>query len=186
MIESTENNSINTQNKENIAKLAKKLLNITSEIETVQKRGYNSFHKYYYSTESDIIEAVKKLLVKYGVMILTSTNGQNIQPIVKTDNKSNGYITQLSVLYTIIDTDTGEYFTVNGEGQGHDQLDKGIAKANTLAFKYLFSKLFMIETGDDPEKDNLADSKTTNTLQVNKLNSPKKSLLLTKKEKANY
>jgi hypothetical protein len=60
-------------------------------------------------------------------------------------------IATLTVRFTATDGKDKLEFTVIGEGQ--DRGDKATYKAMTGATKYALLKLFLIPTGDDPEKD---------------------------------
>lgn len=124
-------------------KLAAKILSVVSKIEAVKKSGYNSHHKYQYSTESDFIEAVRQQLIDEKILVLTSVEE------VSKDNT----ITTVRTKHIFIDTESGEQFEVFSAGQGADSQDKGVYKAITGAMKYFVSKSFMIETQDDPEND---------------------------------
>ncbi len=109
----------------------------------VQKRGYNSHHKYYYTTEADLINEVRPLLVKHGLSL-------NIKA---SDYIRNGSLTTVKMSIEIVDIDTGwgEVSVFYGEGQ--DSQDKGIYKAYTGAMKYFLMKSLLIPTGNDPEED---------------------------------
>lgn len=49
--------------------------------------------------------------------------------------------------------DPTDKITIQSLGYGIDTQDKGPGKAVSYATKYAFLKLFMLETGDDPERD---------------------------------
>ena len=51
--------------------------------------------------------------------------------------------------------DSKDYIEVFSYGMGVDTQDKGIGKAISYATKYALLKCFMLETGDDPERDNV-------------------------------
>lgn len=114
-----------------------------SQIGNLPKDGYNSFHKYNYVMESTVLEHMRDICIKEGVLILPSVMA--VQHV--------GEITTVEVKYDIIDTESGEHLTLQSYGQGQDKGDKGIYKAITGAYKYFALKTFMIPTGDDPERD---------------------------------
>ena len=130
--------------------LAKKLLKVMQGVKVIKKSGYNSHHKYQYSTEADFIEAVRELLLDNGVIVLTSVIG----------TEKEGSLTTVKTEHTFICTDTGQNYVVHSFGQGSDSQDKGVYKAVTGAMKYFISKSFMIETQDDPENDGANTSYT--------------------------
>lgn len=109
----------------------------------VQKRGYNSHHKYYYTTEADLINEVRPLLVKHGLSL-------NIKV---SDYIRNGSLTTVKVSIELVDIDTGWGEASVFYGEGHDSQDKGVYKAYTGAMKYFLMKSLLIPTGDDPEQE---------------------------------
>lgn len=124
----------------------KKILAVQQEAETIPKSGYNSFNKYKYSTEADVL-AVKDLMNKHGLIAYpdvvgyeTLTRGDSIQVIEHIE-------------YTVVDVESGESIKVKVLGQGEDKGDKGAYKAATGANKYFYLKFAGCATGDDPERD---------------------------------
>lgn len=133
---------------------------------SVTKNGYNSFQKYKYSTESDILEVIKDKLVKHNLVITNSV--ENLQQV--------GDITNVSMKFTLVDIDSGEYASFTYWGSGQDKGDKGLYKAYTGAMKYFLSKTFLISTDDDPEndsKDVKPPVKTTTTISQPPMKIPK-------------
>jgi hypothetical protein len=55
--------------------------------------------------------------------------------------------------FTAHDGETGETLSWDMYGQGSDSLDKGAFKSTTGAVKYGLLKLFLVPTGDDPERE---------------------------------
>lgn len=94
-------------------------------------------------------------MIKHGLVLIPSVN--NASAI---DEHGN---TLVSVEYTLAHI-SGEIWPdkITAVGCGNDRArngtvgDKGVYKAITGANKYLLFKLFQIETGDDPEKDEAA------------------------------
>ena len=94
-------------------------------------------------------------MIKHGLVLIPSVN--NASAI---DEHGN---THVSVDYTLAHI-SGEIWPekITAVGSGNDRAkngsvgDKGVYKALTGANKYLLFKLFQIETGDDPEKDETA------------------------------
>lgn len=125
------------------ANLAKKLVTILGEMQTVKKSGKNSHQGYQYTTEADLLEVIRPKLVEQGIFVFSSVESQS-----RVDN-----ITEVTMIHTFMDSETGAEFTVKSQGQGADKQDKGVYKAITGATKYFLWKNFMIETGDDPEND---------------------------------
>jgi len=124
---------------------------IQDEMQYLQKTGYNSFHKYNYTTEEDLLNKVKPLLKEARVLFVFGITGAVDTP----DN-----ITRVTAEGKFINIDNPEeVITVLGIGEGADfnskgtRGDKGGYKATTGAHKYLIMKAFHCATGDDPEVD---------------------------------
>ena len=128
---------------------------IMAEAGYVQKNSENKFHGYKYASEADLLETLRPAMIKHGLVLIPSVN--NASPI---DDHGN---TLVSVEYTLAHI-SGEIWPdkITAVGCGNDRAkngsvgDKGVYKAITGANKYLLFKLFQIETGDDPEKDEAA------------------------------
>lgn len=138
--------------------LAFKLAKILGEIGKVEKTGHNAFHNYDYVTENDLVYAVRDKLSAAGIFVFTSTETQGHELLTSADGKQS-LLTTVTTLYTFVDGESGETFSVKSQGQGSDNGDKGGYKAITGAMKYFLYKCFMIPTGDDPEGDEKTDQR---------------------------
>lgn len=149
--------------------LAKKLSQIMSAVQYIQKRGYNKFHKYKYATEADVNEKVREELVKVNVIMIPNVISHETKEH-KNRQGNTEYIVTVNMEFRFIDGDSGEEIVFNMSGSGQDAGDKGIFKAMTGAQKYALMKVFMIPTGDDPEQDYVQDehNKTNNDQQETK------------------
>lgn len=141
----------------NKAKLFQKLVNVLRAVESVPKSGYNKFQDYHYATEADVMEVVRRELIKNNLFIFTSSNLKQVDTRTDKDGKTS-FITTVVTEHVIGDAETGATHTVFSSGQGHDSLDKGIFKAITGANKYFLQKTFMISGEDDPENDGVTAS----------------------------
>jgi len=124
-----------------------KILAAQQAIASVPKRGYNSFHKYHYATEADIL-SIKDILNDKGLVVLPTTLHQETG--FKPDGKSWASVT---LLFRVIDAASGESIESQFTGYAEDSFDKAIYKATTGANKYFYLKFFGIATEDDPERD---------------------------------
>lgn len=127
--------------------LLQKLAKVFQEIQTVERKGENTFHHYKYAREEDLLGVVRPLFMKYG-LLPTATD---------LERKKEEQLTSVKMQFTIYDIDTGASITSMSYGDGEDKGDKGVYKAKTGAMKYFLSKFFMIPTGDDPEKEEKED-----------------------------
>lgn len=131
------------------AALVKKLAEVMAKIKHVAKRGRNEFHNYDYATEADIADAVREGLSEAGIMIIPNVTHHEWREVTVKSGKQA--VALLTVEYTITDGSSEIVFKMVGEGQ--DSGDKCTYKAITGATKYALLKLFLIPTGDDPERD---------------------------------
>ena len=121
----------------------------------VQKNAENKFHGYKYASEAALLETLRPALIENGLILIPSVRNTS-----QIDEHGNTIVT---VEYTLAHT-SGEIWPdkITAVGCGNDRArngtvgDKGVYKAITGANKYLLFKLFQIETGDDPEKDETA------------------------------
>lgn len=137
-------------------KIAAALHEVMCAVGYVQKTGVNDFHRYNYASEADLLEALRPAMLKAGLMILPSGVERS-----EIDAFGNTHVT---MEYTLVHKD-GDVWPekIRAFGSGNDKSkngavgDKGTYKAITGANKYLLTKLFQIETGDDPEVKNEVD-----------------------------
>lgn len=126
-----------------------KLAQVMLEVGRVPKSGYNSFHKYHYVTEADLVDAVREKLAKRNIILIPSA------PVVtRQDN-----VTTVTMSFTFCDGESGQTQSFEWAGTGEDKGDKGLYKAYTGAVKYFLMKTFLIPTGDDPEADTKTDER---------------------------
>lgn len=153
----------------NKTSLIKKLAKVMKEVKYVEKRGYNSFNKYKYATETDVAEKVREILAEQDVLMIPNMKSHSVRE--HTNRKGNTeYIVTAEVEFTFYDGESGETlsFTVYGEGQ--DSGDKATYKAITGAQKYALMKAFMIPTGDDPEEAEQEKNNEPSNIQQNHTN----------------
>lgn len=131
--------------------LVSKLAEVMGEVGRVAKNGRNNFHGYDYATEADISDSVRGGLAARGIMIVPSVEKTEWEKIPVKGGEQK--LCTLTVCFTVMDGESGESFKLTVIGQGADNSDKATYKAMTGAEKYMLLKLFMIPTGDDPERD---------------------------------
>jgi len=133
------------------ASLFRKIAQVMGEVGNVPKNGYNSFHKYKYVQEADLVEAIRMKLAAHNVAVIPSL-GDVVERPCKSGSKDS-IVTTARVAFTFVDGDTGAMFKSEWAGQGEDPTDKGLYSAYTGALKYFLMKTFLVSTGDDPERD---------------------------------
>lgn len=129
----------------------KKLAMIQKSLPPLKKSGYNSFHKYHYSTADDVLVPVRKACNDCGLFLTLTVVQQSL---------SHG-CAEVTVRATVVDAESGETHAAEAGGYA-DDLDyknntvngnKALFKAETGAKKYAVSFLFGLTTDDEPERD---------------------------------
>jgi len=132
-------------------KILAKLALIRNDIDPLKKDGHNDKQNYNFLSDKQITLEVGKLLEKHNVVVTHSSRIESCVPENTTNSGSMMFLTTVYVDYTFWDVDSGESISGCVVGQGADTGDKGVYKAITGAFKYLYVKTFNIPTQDDPE-----------------------------------
>ena len=124
--------------------LYQKILQVMKDVEYLQKDDSVKYKEVNYKaiSEEKVTSAVRSSLVKNGLIVLP----------VDQEHTKEGMLTTVNTKYKIIDVDTGESEIIVSSGTGVDTQDKGVGKAMTYSYKYLFLRAFAIPTGDDPDK----------------------------------
>jgi ERF superfamily len=138
------------------AKLFAKILKVASGVEKIEKSGYNKHQNYHYSTEQDLINSVRNLLMENKLIVLTDSETKEVIKLSKPDKNggvTESLVTVVNTRHTFCDTETGATYPIQSTGAGHDPTDKGVFKGITGAMKYFISKNFLVPTEDDPESD---------------------------------
>lgn len=136
-------------------KLLVKLTEITQSVKRIPKNGVNKFHGYKYMTESDIKEVVREEMASRKVIMY----GDEIaNERIEVTTKKGGVESQIKLTKQmfVVDAESGESITFKATGVGQDAGDKAQYKAETGLIKYVLNNLFLIPSGDDPEKDGQA------------------------------
>jgi hypothetical protein len=126
-------------------KILAKLAKIMQDVDFIKKDAKNLHGKYNYASEFAIKVRLHDALTEHGVLF--QLNAQ--VPI--TVAGVNGQF--LPVEYTFWDTESGESISGNFVGSAHIRDEKGHYAAITGAIKYILTSMFLIPTGDDPERD---------------------------------
>jgi len=132
--------------------LVTKLAEVMEAVGYVPKLGKNEFSGYAYATESDLTGAIRPELAKRRVIMIP-----NVKSHVRTEGKNAKgnpkFTTDVEVEWTVKDGETGEQIVFMMPGCADDTSDKSLYKAITGSEKFALKNLFLVSTGDDPEKD---------------------------------
>jgi len=115
-----------------------------------KKRGDNL--NYTYAGEKDIIAEVRPAMVEHGIFCHVVKYDDVKQEQYTT---ARGSVMLRSTLHAVVRFahESGTYIDVEAVGEGSDSGDKSLNKAMTCAYKYALRQTFVLETGDDPDKD---------------------------------
>ena len=142
---------------ENLAQLAKAVVEVSKVVESVTKNLNVGEGKYAYKGVADYD-------VKMAVQSAMNTNGLCILPIGIDDEvnidtwEEKGYhkrlvFTKVTMKYLLLHT-SGESIEIFGYGHGVDPQDKSAGKATTYALKYTLLYSFMIAASNLDDSDN--------------------------------
>lgn len=134
-----------------IINVSTKIYKVMADLPWVGKDGEmkGGAFSYQYATEAAFISALRPLFIKHKLIIMPIDLSTNFDKVEVKDRYT--YLTNIQVIYRIIDVDSGEYIDIKMAGAGNDSGDKAIYKALTGSFKYALRETFLIGTGDDPE-----------------------------------
>ena len=119
-----------------------------------QKANRNAQQSYNYVSEADFLALLRPQLAAYGVIVSPSYEVLNQGELT---TKSGSVMRTITLVGTFRFTHAASqtWVEVVTIGEGTDQQDKAPYKAMTGALKYAMRQLFLVETGDDPEKDDV-------------------------------
>lgn len=114
--------------------------------------------KYKAISEEKVTTAVRKELVKQGIVILPVKQDSDNKELIRTE-KSVNMLSSVHVRYRIQNIDdVNDFVEVESNGTGVDTQDKGVGKAMTYSYKYMLLRTFAIPTGEDPDKISSAET----------------------------
>ena len=147
--------------------LYKKIYDVMNESEAIEKTmtvgsGNNSYKAV---SEAAMLNLVKPLFKKHRLIVfpVDGTIKDNVMVWEKTDSFKGTVkndlraITELKVVYKIVDIDSGESELLVGFGNGADPQDKGAGKSFTYSYKTMLSKTFMLFSGEDTDNTHSDD-----------------------------
>ena len=144
-------------------------IGIMSEVGYVQKTGVNKAQNYKYAGEAQLIETLRPVMLKHGVFCVPGEAEVCKSDCVVTGavgSEKKTYRTVIRYTFVYTHASSGTHLQVQAIGEGVDTGDKAAYKAATGALKYALRQAFLIETGDDPEKDDALE-KTASVFATN-------------------
>jgi hypothetical protein len=133
--------------------LKEKLLKVQTELKA-PKNQYNSFGKYKYRNQEDILEAVKPLLAKYGMNLMITDSVKEVSGLA--------FIEAKAVVF-----DNSEHTSVEVTAQAGITDRKGMdlaqsfGSSSSYARKYALNGLFLIDDTKDADSTNTHGQSTS-------------------------
>jgi len=123
-----------------------RILAVMESVNYIQKSDKKVNNQYSFASHDEVSRVLHPELVKHSIVVVPSIAGW----------KQDGNRTEVDVDVAFVNADKPEdRFVVRTLGFGVDSQDKGPGKAVSYATKYAMLKTFVLETGDDPERDNI-------------------------------
>lgn len=140
------------QSSESLQKIAQAIADAQAEFKSVGMSGDNKFDRYTYAKLEDYVAAIKPILPKHGLSLITSVDevvALNDRP---TKNDGVQHAVRVKLTMRLMHT-SGEWIETSSWGEGQDRADKAVYKAVTGGRKYALASALGLATGDDPEND---------------------------------
>jgi len=128
----------------------RKIMRVMEKVEYLAKDdtiSYGDKVKYKGLSEEKVTRVIRKELVEQGIIVYP----------IHQEHKREGNLSTVDVTYRFVDVEDGSYIDAVSSGTGADTQDKGVGKAMTYAYKYLWLRTFAIPTGEDPDKISSAE-----------------------------
>jgi hypothetical protein len=136
----------------NVGQLTKAISQVMLEIDTVAKRGENTFHRYRYAKMEDVLRRLTPLLGKHGIAVFQDEVARSMF-----DGDSVIAITYEFVVAHESGETWPDRLRQTGVSRCRDSKggwdDKAVNKCHTAARKYFLLSLFQIPTGDEEDAD---------------------------------
>jgi len=127
-----------------------KLASIQSEVKGLGKD--KDGHGYKYVTGSKVLEHVKPLMIKHGILLkqeVISIENERQDYTLKSGSNKSEILSKVMMKFTWIDCETGDKDENSFGANGQNDWDKGVGSALTYAERYFLLKYFHINTDED-------------------------------------
>lgn len=119
---------------------------VMKDVGYVQKESKKVNNQYTFVSHDAVTAKLRPSLIENGIVPVTTVKSHT----------QDGNRTEVDIEVKFVNVDNPEdSVTVTAFGYGIDGQDKGPGKAISYAFKYACLKTFALETGDDPERDQI-------------------------------
>lgn len=128
------------------ANIHQRILSVMAKLRYIQKGEKTVNNQYKFVSHDAVSAATHPLFVECGIVMV---------PSVKFWEQSGNRTSVLMSVRFVNSDNPADYVEIDALGFGIDSQDKGPGKAVSYATKYAVLKILMLETGDDPERDNI-------------------------------
>jgi hypothetical protein len=133
--------------------LSEKIFRISREAGVIQRKGVgesgNQLQPLYgYVRVEDLLDVMQPLLNKYKLIV----HGQVTKEVVTHVIRGGVATTEMSVEWTLEDSESKESRTWRIPGSGSDEQGKGSYRSLTGSRKYFYVIVFNLQFGDEPEE----------------------------------
>jgi hypothetical protein len=128
-----------------------KLLAARQAMGAFAKDGKHAQGWKYFQSDA-VLEQVGNALAAQGIVFLPNQTDARLDTVTETDDKGKTKTVETAFVtfeMTFVEAETGEVIKVLTHGSARDYGDKALFKAQTLAIKYLFLRMFLKGEGDD-------------------------------------
>lgn len=123
-----------------------RIAEVMKAVDYIQKEDKRVNNQYTFVSHDAVTAKLRDKFVEHGI----------VTPVSVKSYKQDGNRTEVLINVRFVNVDEPpDFIEVDAFGYGIDPQDKGPGKAISYAFKYALLKTFCLETGDDPEKDNV-------------------------------
>ncbi len=138
-----------------------RMLKVQEDVVFVKKENRGGL-KFKTVTHDQVVELCRKSFMKHGIHVSASLTDHEVE-VVRSQKVKDGKSYEAVNLFTKVDLQVSFVNVDNPEdrievvmgGHGIDPQDKGIGKAISYGKKYAILTALLLETGDDPDKENL-------------------------------
>lgn len=148
-------------NKENIHTA---IISVMDKVGYVKKQSAQGL-RYTYTGEAALIAAIRPHMIANDITMHVSRVDDRAESVYQTSKGTSMNRVSLTVTVTFTHALSMTSIVVESRGEGADVGDKATPKAMTAAYKYALRQTFVIETGDDPDKEASVPRKTSDEVK---------------------
>ena len=126
---------------------------VIADIGEVQKTGLNSFHKYTYAKDSDIMRACRGPMAKHGVVVMLKDIDERTVTVKQGERNREATFVFAKFIWEVGHSGSEQTLLVPIWAGGQDSGEKADYKALTGAKKYAYLSIFALASSDDPENE---------------------------------